>query len=187
VSQAGHGADADRWDRRYAAQDPVPLEAVGPPAALAPHAALLPTRGLALELACGPGRTAVWLARRGLVVHGVDVSPVAGGLARDLAERAGVADRCTVEVADLHDGLPSGPPVDLVLCHRFWAPHLAEPVMQRVRPGGVVALAVLSEVGAAPGRFRATPGELRRAHRGLEVLVDEEGDGLAVLVGRRPS
>ena len=99
-----------------------------------------------------------------------------------------MADRCRFEVADLDDGLPPGPPVDVVLCHLFNAPHLDEEVVARLAPGGLLAVAVLSEVGAAPGRFRARPGELldRFGGRdGLELLDHREADGVARLLARR--
>ena len=46
--------------------------------------------GAALDLACGAGRNAVWLAERGWRVTGVDFSGVALGIARDLAASHGV-------------------------------------------------------------------------------------------------
>lgn len=46
--------------------------------------------GRALDLACGEGRNAIWLARRGWKVTGVDYSDVAIERARQLAASAGV-------------------------------------------------------------------------------------------------
>jgi hypothetical protein len=43
---------------------------------------------------------------------GVDASHVAVELARELARRSGVGDRCRFDVFDLDKGLPQGPPVD---------------------------------------------------------------------------
>jgi len=91
-------------------------------------------------------------------VLGVDVSPVARDLARQLASRSGVADRCRFEVWDLDEGLPPGLPVDLVICHMFREPRLDRLMVDRLRPGGVLAIATLSEVGVEPGRFRARLG-----------------------------
>jgi SAM-dependent methyltransferase len=127
----------------------------------------------------------VWLAKRGLDVWGVDVSPVAVELARTLAGAEDVADRCRFDVVDLDDGLPAGPPVDLILCHLFRDARLDEDLVARLSPGGILAIAVLSETGAGPGPFRAEPGELTAAFSPLEILASGEADGIAWLIGRR--
>lgn len=176
--------DRRHWDERYAAGGPAPAGAGGPPPQLAPYEHLLPTSGTALELACGRGRGAVWLAGRGLDYLGVDVSPVAVGLARDLVARSGLADRCRFEVVDLDHGLPPGPPVDVLLCYFFRDPRLDRAIVERLAPGGLLAMVVLSEVDVGPGRFRAPPGELLAAFGELEVLAAGEGDGEAWLVAR---
>src|SRR6478735_5804466 len=172
-------ADEDRvrWDERHAARPAPTAGADEPPAAFPDLARWIPTEGGALDLACGSGAGSVWLARRGLEVLGVDVSRVAVDRARARAEQAGLADRCRFEVADLDAGLPAGPAVDVVLCHLFSDRRLDDAVVDRLRPGGVVALAVLSEVGAVPGRFRAVPGELldRFGHRS-DLAVLEAGE-----------
>ena len=181
-------ADTDRahWDDRYRGADPVLLDQIGPPARFAPHEHLFPTSGRALELACGTGRTAAWLAARGLDVTAVDVSSVAIAHAEDLVRRAGLAARCHFVVADLDDGLPPGPPVDVVVCNLFRDARLDDAIVERLAPGGLLAIAVLSEVGAAPGRFRARPGELLDAFGALDVIDAGEEDGVAWLLGRRP-
>lgn len=161
------------------------LEPGPPPPVFARFAHLFPTAGRALDLACGRGRGTVWLAGRGMEVHAVDVSPVAIDLARRLAALSGVADRCRFEVADLDGGLPEGPPVDLILCTLFRDRRLDDAMIRRLAPGGLLAVAARSEVGAGPGRFRARAGELRDAFGALEVLVHGEGDGLAWILARR--
>jgi SAM-dependent methyltransferase len=75
------------WDRRHAAH--VPIESGEPDPILARYAGdLVP--GRALDLACGDGRNAIWLARHGWRVTGVDFSSVALDRARQLAAAAGV-------------------------------------------------------------------------------------------------
>jgi SAM-dependent methyltransferase len=118
-------------------------------------------------------------------IHGVDVSPVAIDLARRLAVDSGVADRCRFDVVDLDGGLPPGPDVDLLFCYLFRDQRLDQAMMDRLLPGGLLAVAVLSEVGAGPGPFRARPGELRDAFDELNVLVEGEEDGMAWLLARR--
>jgi SAM-dependent methyltransferase len=176
--------DRRRWDERYASQKPASVGAVEPPGALAGHADEFPTTGRALDLACGQGIGAVWLAQRGLDVLALDISPVAIAQARDLAERSGVGDRCRFEVVDLDDGLPPGPPVDVILCHKFRDRRLDHAIIERLAPGGLLAIAALSEVGAAPGPFRAVAGELPAAFADLNVVAAGEGEGYAWVLAR---
>ena len=176
--------DRRRWDERYAGQPRPPVDAIAPPAIFAPYSEAFPNTGLALDLACGQGVGAVWLAQRGLRVLGLDISPVAIGQARDLARRNGFGDSCHFEVIDLDDGLPDGPPVDAILCHKFRDRRLDRAIIERLAPGGLLAIAVLSEVGAAPGPFRAAPGELATAFGELDLIAAGEGGGTAWLLAR---
>jgi SAM-dependent methyltransferase len=53
----------------------------------------------AIDLGCGAGNYAIWLAGQGFEVTGVDSSPTAIQIAREKAEKKGV--RCSFIVADL--------------------------------------------------------------------------------------
>jgi len=177
-------ADEDRvrWDERYADREPGP---VGPPGPFAAHENAFPDKGFALDLACGQGAASVWLARRGLQVLGVDVSPIAIARARELAARNGVDDRCRFEVVDLDHGLPAGPPAAVIICHKFRDRRLDDEIVNRLAPGGLLAISALSEVGARPGPFRVVEGELARVFADLDVIAASEGDGEAWLLARR--
>jgi SAM-dependent methyltransferase len=178
--------DRLRWDARHLAGDDSSGEDdTGIPALFAPYEDLFPRVGSALDLACGRGGTSVWLARLGLEVHGVDISRVALDHARRLAARFGVSGRCRFQLADLDLGLPSRPPAEVVLCHLFRDQRLYRPIFERLTRGGLVAMAVLSEVEAEPGPFRASPGELKMAFADLTVIADGEGEGRAWLLARK--
>lgn len=182
------GADRRHWDERYAEMGMAPLDQgdSNPPPPVFTHVEhLFPTEGRALEIACGRGRGVVWLARRGMEVWAVDVSPVGVDLTCRLAESYGVADRCHLAVHDLDEGLPEGPPVEVLLCYLFRDERLDEAMMDRLAPGGILAVAVLSEVGKGQGRFRTRPGELREAFGRLEILEEGEREGMAWLLARR--
>ena len=185
-------ARRQHWDPRYREGGVAPILQVPPPLpALAPVDHLFPTRGQVLEIACGRGRGAVWLASRGLTYWGVDVSPVAIDLARQLVERSELAHRCRFDVFDLDAGLPDGDAVDLVLSYLFRDSRLDRAVVDRLVPGGLLAVAVRSEVDVGPEDFpdgsqRARPGELRDAFGHLEILNEGEGDGMARILARKP-
>lgn len=152
-----------------------------------PFEAEFPTSGRAMDLACGQGVAGVWLARRGLDVWGLDISATAIDQARELAAQAGVGERCQFDVVDLDDGLPAGPPVDVVMCHRFRGSRLDQSIADRLAPDGLLAISALSVVDAGAGRFRVQPGELTAAFAQLEVVAAGEGDGEAWLLARKPA
>jgi SAM-dependent methyltransferase len=178
--------DRERWDARHAATGP---DAPAPPEALGGLLDEVPAAGRALDVACGRGAVAVWLALRGLFVDAVDVAPVGLAAGARLAAAHGVADRIRWIVHDLDQGLPAtcAGPYDLVVCQRFRAPALYSALAATLASGGLLAVTVLSQVGAGPGPFRAAPGELRGAFAGLQLLRHREGDGEATLLARAPA
>ncbi|MDA2890662.1 class I SAM-dependent methyltransferase [Mycolicibacterium sp. BiH015] len=178
-------ADRTRWDGRHRERGSAPPGDVALPAVFRPYAGQFPIVGHAVDLACGAGTAAVWLARRGLHVWGCDISPVAVAHAAELAARCGQVERCTFAVVDLDDGIPPGEPVDVLLCNKFRDRRLDDAMIERLAPGGILAINVLSEVGASPGPFRARPAELRQAFAALEVIASGEADGEAWLLARR--
>ena len=178
--------DRLRWDARHSADSgSSEPENCGPPAVFAPYEQLFPRAGFALDLACGRGATSVWLATLGLDVCGVDISRVALERARRLAISHGMSGRCRFQLADLDWGLPSSPPAVVVLCHMFRDRRLYRPTVERLKEGGLLAIAVLSEVDAQPGPFRACVGELKTEFEDLAVIADGEGEGRAWLLARK--
>lgn len=177
--------DRVRWDLRYAERKPVGESDVGIPTAFRPYEDEFPSAGDALDLACGLGAGAVWLALRGMDVLGVDVSPVAVEAARSLARRCGVTARCHFEAVDLDGGLPPGEPVNVLLCNMFRDRRLDAAIVHRLAPGGLLAMSALSEVGAAPGPFRVRAAELTDSFGALEVIACGEEQGRAWLLARR--
>ncbi|MFC5290468.1 SAM-dependent methyltransferase [Actinokineospora guangxiensis] len=66
------------------------------------------TPGTALDLGCGEGGDAVWLAARGWRVTGVDISETALKRSAAFAEESGVADRISFERHELGKTFPEG-------------------------------------------------------------------------------
>jgi SAM-dependent methyltransferase len=98
------------WEEHYAAKPQVWSGRVNVQlAAIAPE---LPV-GRALDLGCGEGADAIWLAERGWTVVATDVSTTALSRARAAAEAAGVAERIDFQQHDLDKTFPDGP-FDLV-------------------------------------------------------------------------
>lgn len=146
-----------------------------PAPALVRYEARLPRQGRALEIACGSGRNAAWLAARGLATWGVDILPDALARARALARgtldldpgaamfpRAPLAFAC----ADATRPLPFAPRAfDLVTGFRYLDRALFFRVAEWVAPGGFLTWETFSSRApedSHPRRsaFRLAPGEL---------------------------
>ena len=145
--------------------------------------------GRALDLACGAGRNALWLAEQGWSVTAVDGSGAAIELVRKRGSARGVD--VNAQVADLEKGEYAIEPShwDLVVISYYLQRNLFEPAKRGVVPGGVLAAIVL----VGEGRFCTTPGELRGYFTGWEILYDREGDpgdsshrAVAEILARRP-
>ncbi len=133
-----------------------------------------------LDVACGAGRHALYLAERGLHVVAVDWSENALSLLSDEAARRGLSDRVAIKTADIEAGeyIPSPNSFDLVCDFYFLSRPLLPSLLDAVKPGGlfVAAIHVESAESAAPHRFLLAPGELQRAvaSRSFDVLHASE-------------
>jgi SAM-dependent methyltransferase len=132
--------DASEWDARYSSTDLV--WGTEPNRFVAAELADLPP-GRALDVACGEGRNAIWLARRGWFAVGVDFSAAAIDRARQLAQRAEVDGRTTFVVGDVTAGpLPAGQ-FDAVVVAYLQLPvpdrtHAIRTSAERVTKGGTL-------------------------------------------------
>ncbi|TDK25614.1 class I SAM-dependent methyltransferase [Arthrobacter crusticola] len=136
--------DQEFWDRRYAEHRRV--WSGNPNPHLVTTASALPP-GRALDVGCGEGADALWLARSGWRVTGVDISEVALGRAREQArlEDTAVAARVDWVHADLLEAPPEPGGFDLVSAQFM---QLAEParsalfsgLAEAVAPGGTLLI-----------------------------------------------
>lgn len=130
------------WEQRYAGTDRVWSGRVN--ARLAEVAAQLEP-GRALDLGCGEGADAIWLAERGWQVVAVDVAKTALQRGADAARKHNVLDRIEFERHDLSESFPDGS-FDLVSAQYLHSPVRLErdPVLRRaaasVNPGGVLLI-----------------------------------------------
>jgi ubiquinone/menaquinone biosynthesis C-methylase UbiE len=132
--------DAADWDARYAGTDLVWGTEPNRWVAAALEQA---TPGRALDVACGEGRNAIWLAGRGWSAVGLDFSSAAVSRARQLAEQAGVAERTEFVVGDVVAGpLPDGPFDAVIVAYLHLPPVERRQALRhaagRVAPGGLL-------------------------------------------------
>ncbi|WP_327735397.1 class I SAM-dependent methyltransferase [Streptomyces nojiriensis] len=182
--EPGAAAGEEFWDGRYGESHRIWS---GEANAMLVHEVSALAPGRALDLGCGEGADAVWLARRGWTVTGTDISGVALGRAAEHAAEAGVADRVSFARHDLTESFPEGE-FDLVAAcflHNygdFPRDAVLRTAAAAVAPGGT--LLVVGHAGWAPwqeDREEAhfpTPEEvltqLEPVTAGWEVLRAEE-------------
>ena len=87
--RSGTAPQAPEWDARYNDRDGA-MWSGRPNGRLVAEVADL-TPGRVLDVGCGEGADAIWLARRGWTVAAIDISEVALGRAREAAELAGAS------------------------------------------------------------------------------------------------
>lgn len=96
------------WDQHYASGE-LPWDTGEPD----PHLVELVEQGLikpgrTLEIGCGTGTNAIWLAARGFDVHGIDIAPLA--IEKAEAKRRAAGANLRFSVLDfMRDALPAGP------------------------------------------------------------------------------
>ena len=97
---------------------------------------LLP-KGRVLDVAMGSGRNAIYLARLGFEVEGVDMSPEAVNTALESAEKVGVFIRA--QIADLEGNyyIEKGA-YDVIICFNYLQRSLISQIKDGLRQGGMV-------------------------------------------------
>lgn len=125
--------DAQAWDDRYRSAQL--LWGAGPNRRFADVVGDLPP-GRALDLACGEGRNAVWLATKGWQVTAVDFSPVALERAAQLAADRGVAVDLVRD--DVRTWTPPASAFDLVVLLYV---HLSSADLRRLHTTAAAAVA----------------------------------------------
>jgi SAM-dependent methyltransferase len=142
-------------------------------------AELLPA-GEALDLACGAGRNALYLAGLGWRVTAVDGSLAALSLLRQRAELSGAID---IRHADLERSEFTISPnsYDLICDILYLQPSLFEPIREGLRPGGMFAGAILLRGTDHDSRFRLAPGELHQQFESWKIVYYSETDAARIL------
>lgn len=170
--------DSAAWDRRYA-EHPL-LWGSGPNRFLEQETAGLDA-GRAIDLACGQGRNAVWLAGQGWEVTGVDFSSVALDQARALAAERGVAVDWIL--ADLLAYRPEPERYDLALM--FYVQVSAEEraaivrmAAASLRRGGIFLLVGHDAENLEHGH--GGPQDPARLYSPDDIVGDLEGTGLRI-------
>lgn len=168
-------AAQEHWNARY--QESERIWSGDPNLTLLREVADLPP-GRALDLGCGEGGDAIWLARRGWHVTAVDISGVALERAARRADAAAVSDRIDWQRHDLSLSFPEGG-YDLVSAHFLHSfvdmprERILRTAADAVAPGGT--LLIVGHTGGPRLKQHHTDVHLPTPAEVLDGLGLEEG------------
>ena len=164
------------WDERYKSGERRAEDLDSAPTPLLVEAAQKLPPGNALDLACGSGRNALWLAEHGWAVTAVDGSPVAIEILRNRTSERGVT--VDARIANLKKSEYRIEPSSwnlIAICY-YLQRDLFEPAKQGVVSGGIlISIVHINEPGEEPTAHRLRPGELEKYFQGWEILHYREG------------
>jgi tellurite methyltransferase len=174
----------EEWNERYRTGE----TEEGSPTPVVARAAALSSPGRALDLACGAGRNALFLARNGWTVVALDGAAEAIRILKEKTAEYGLAIEAAV--ADLErDPIPyPDESFELVVITHYLQRDLFPRAASLLTAGGLCAVAIRladASAGARKHRYRLKPGELRQLFDGWKVVDYREEDGIAEIIARR--
>lgn len=183
------------WDTRYRSRErPAEDFDAAPTPLLVKTAGQLPA-GRALDLACGTGRNALWLAAHGWQVTAVDGSPAAIEALRETARARRLKMETRIANLEANQFKIEERAWDLIVICYYLQRRLFEPAKRGLMPGGIL-LAIVHIIAPSeePTATRARPGELATYFRDWQIQHSFEGNPVdsahkhpvAEIVARRP-
>ncbi len=122
-----------KWDAIYAQLD---VENSLPVSVLTENEFLLPKAGTALDLACGVGANALFLARHGMTVTGWDISIVAIDKLSTHATQQGLNINACQEKINVESF--TGSSFDVIVVSRFLDRTLSDAIIEALKPEGLL-------------------------------------------------
>ncbi len=186
----------EKWNKRHReAADRGSVAAV-----LKDNAHLLPPTGLALDLACGRGANALFLARAGLTVEAWDLADVAIASVAAEAQRSKLTLHARVRDVVLNPPAPVS--FDVIVVSHFFDRAICPALIEALRPCGLLFYQTwtrtrVNDAGPRNERFRLHDSELLELFAALQLRVYREegraGDAArgfrnqAMFVGEKPA
>ncbi len=165
---------SSRWNTRY---ESVEIAAAKPSRVIEENAHLLPNSGKALDLACGLGANALWLAKQGMQTSAWDISDVVIGKLRDYVLRFDL--KVSPQVRDAVSNPPLANSFDVIVVSRFLERGLMPHLVDALNTGGLIFYQTfiqdaVSGTGPSNPAYRLRCNELLMLFKPLRVLVYRE-------------
>jgi tellurite methyltransferase len=179
-------ADRERWDRKYLNGDGSVY--LGGEPELVAHCGDLPCSGLALELACGKGANALYLASLGYDVVAADISIEGLKICSREARRIGL--RLLPVALDLDQYALPHSQFELISVVRYLNRALFGPLIDALKPGGLLFYKTfnLRHLRDHPNfnpAYVLEDGELSASLAALDMIAQSEQGASSYVLGRR--
>lgn len=163
-----------KWDRIY---DQTVERVPEPSRVLKDYAHFLPAQGNALDIACGLGGNALFLAEKGLDTLGVDISPVAINKLRAFASRLDI--NIHAKVQDLNAFAWTEKEFNVIVVGRFLDRNLINRITSALKLGGLLFYQTyirekVSDSGPKNPQYLLSQNELLELFRSLTLLAYRE-------------
>ncbi len=190
----GDDGDSDKlkWDRLYRKTKGY-VFGRDPAVSLLEHYTMLPV-GRVLDIGMGEGRNAVFLAKRGFKVEGVDISPEAVRKAKMLAKENGTTIRTVI--ADLAKYQIEENAYEVILVYYFLPRKMVNQIVTGLKPCGMLVFEShtvdqLKYDKRQNRDYLLAKGELETMFKSLQTQVYRETDNgkeaIAFLLARKPA
>ena len=164
----------DKWNARYRDATKLPEAAW----VLRENHYLLPHRGNALDLACGLGGNAIWLAQHGLTTWSWDISETAITMLTAFSAERGLPIYAEVRNVQTHP--PESGHFDVIVVSHFLDRSLSNSLITALRPEGLLFYQTFTRdrvddtIGPKNPDFLLQQNELLRLFAPLRVVVYRE-------------
>lgn len=170
--------NSNKWDNKYRdAKAPGNTCQV-----LSDNSHLLPSSGRSLDVACGLGANALFLAEKGLQSFAYDNSSVGLDKLAQFAEQRAVYINC--ELRDVEQNLLDDQTFDVIVVSYFLYRPLCEVLVRALNPGGLIFYQTFTEAaaensGPSNKKFLLKPDELLSLFSDLSVQLYQENSSVA--------
>lgn len=171
-----------KWNKIYAKKTLLEHVEVNAADVLQNHTALLPATGIALDLACGLGGNAIYLANQGLETHAWDISQAAIDQLHNYCQSHDKDNNVTSIMTDVRDVelCPPGENSFDVICVSYYLYRkLTKEIIAALKPNGLLFYQTfieekVSDLGPKNPEYRLQPNELLTLFAPLHVLAYQE-------------
>ena len=155
----------EKWNRIYSQDEPGKQ---APASVLTHNAFLLPSTGSALDLACGLGANAIFLAEHGLKVIALDISSTA----IEKLNAYAASHQLTIEARQNALSPASLQPsaFDVIVISRFLDRSLRDAIIDALKPGGLLFYQTFTRLKANPEGGPNNPAYLLDANELLDLF-----------------